>query len=880
MPTTSGDTDIVSQFFATAFSQAAGHGLLIGTSMFPPKGGEHAWHANAEAAAEWCTRRQGANVYFRTTLVARRPGTGRGSAADAAAMIGVHADIDIADPVHRKKDLAPDIETAQRVITVIGLSPTLVVHTGHGLQAHWFFERLWRFEDEADWQRGQALAKGFGGHVERCAKRLGVAVDNVSDLARLMRVPGTLNAKSEPVAVRLLLDDGPRHSIDAIREACTPRAPRPASSSASSSRHPTSDDDAVLARARRQRGFVALFERGDLSRVQGDASRGDWRLCRMLADACSGDADCIDRLFRRSALMRPKWDERHAADGRTYGAMTIADVREHAQSSVRTANQDGAELPVVIVSGRQLREVSHEVVQAIRAAQVAPTIFEWSGGLAQVSLDRGREQCHIEPLTIDAIIGIMSRAADFVRVTKDGDEVACLPPGGVARDILSNVRSAFPVLRGLVTCPRMRPDGTVLSAPGYDPATGLYLAQYPGWEQFEVSSRPGEGEVASARGLLFDLLSDFPFMSGADRANALAFLLTPITRPAIEGCVPMAAFDALSKQGTGKSLLAKTLMAVATGRVPAMMPLANDESERRKAIFATLVEGADVVLFDNATEDLIESGVLANALTAEVFTDRVLGVSKRAAAPVRCTWGITGNALAFGRDLLRRIYIVMLDAGVEQPELRTGFRHDLPRHAIENHISYLRAALILARNWWARGCPRAEVPPLGSFESWATVVGGILEAAGIDGFLSNRAQYREAVDDERAEWRAFVEAIAKGLPPGRPFTVSALVEAMGNSSRLVEALPLVLREAWDANQNFAVKLGRALHKRGDAAFGGLRFSKTTREPHTRRPQYVIEAARAVTPAGEKEAAGVAGVCGGLASDPEVDLQHDTRRTHS
>lgn len=31
----------------------------------------------------------------------------------------------------------------------------------------------------------------------------------------------------------------------------------------------------------------------------------------------------IDRLFRRSTLMRPKWDERHAADGATYGEMTI-----------------------------------------------------------------------------------------------------------------------------------------------------------------------------------------------------------------------------------------------------------------------------------------------------------------------------------------------------------------------------------------------------------------------------------------------------------------------------------------------------------------------------------------------------------------------------
>jgi putative DNA primase/helicase len=35
------------------------------------------------------------------------------------------------------------------------------------------------------------------------------------------------------------------------------------------------------------------------------------------------DADRMDRLFRRSGLMRPKWDECHSSDGRTYGRLTI-----------------------------------------------------------------------------------------------------------------------------------------------------------------------------------------------------------------------------------------------------------------------------------------------------------------------------------------------------------------------------------------------------------------------------------------------------------------------------------------------------------------------------------------------------------------------------
>ena len=50
----------------------------------------------------------------------------------------------------------------------------------------------------------------------------------------------------------------------------------------------------------------------------------DLQLCSTLAFWCARDAAQMDRLFRQSALFRPKWDARHFADGRTYGEATIA----------------------------------------------------------------------------------------------------------------------------------------------------------------------------------------------------------------------------------------------------------------------------------------------------------------------------------------------------------------------------------------------------------------------------------------------------------------------------------------------------------------------------------------------------------------------------
>lgn len=55
-------------------------------------------------------------------------------------------------------------------------------------------------------------------------------------------------------------------------------------------------------------------------------SEADMALCGLLAFWTGNDSQQIDRLFRRSGLMRPKWDEEHFADGSTYGEKTIERV--------------------------------------------------------------------------------------------------------------------------------------------------------------------------------------------------------------------------------------------------------------------------------------------------------------------------------------------------------------------------------------------------------------------------------------------------------------------------------------------------------------------------------------------------------------------------
>lgn len=67
--------------------------------------------------------------------------------------------------------------------------------------------------------------------------------------------------------------------------------------------------------------FEALWRGDDDTYVS--ASEGDLAFCIKLLDMVGGDLARADRLFRKSARMRAKWDEKHRGDGATYGGMTL-----------------------------------------------------------------------------------------------------------------------------------------------------------------------------------------------------------------------------------------------------------------------------------------------------------------------------------------------------------------------------------------------------------------------------------------------------------------------------------------------------------------------------------------------------------------------------
>jgi len=80
------------------------------------------------------------------------------------------------------------------------------------------------------------------------------------------------------------------------------------------------EDSELLEKAKEKDKFRRLWD-GDTSQHSGDHSRADLALCAKLAFWTGGDKRRIDSLFRKSGLMRDKWDEQRGTQ--TYGELTI-----------------------------------------------------------------------------------------------------------------------------------------------------------------------------------------------------------------------------------------------------------------------------------------------------------------------------------------------------------------------------------------------------------------------------------------------------------------------------------------------------------------------------------------------------------------------------
>jgi P4 family phage/plasmid primase-like protien len=142
---------------------------------------------------------QNTNAYFEINP-SSHDGKGRSSAHEITRLVALWADVDFKGGGMRNEDGARQL--IEELTRAIGAPPAAIVYSGGGCQPYWVLED----GDVATHgiETISALSKRWGQLVKRFALDLGGAADGVFDLARVFRIPGTINVKygaARPVTV-------------------------------------------------------------------------------------------------------------------------------------------------------------------------------------------------------------------------------------------------------------------------------------------------------------------------------------------------------------------------------------------------------------------------------------------------------------------------------------------------------------------------------------------------------------------------------------------------------------------------------------------------------------------------------------------------------
>jgi putative DNA primase/helicase len=388
------------------------------------------------------------------------------------------------------------------------------------------------------------------------------------------------------------------------------------------------------------------------------------------------------------------------------------------------------------------------------ASNRTPWLFRYAGGLTWVVPDDEGRPVAIA-LTDERLRHMLARLGNWRRLNAKSELVPAHPPTLLVKSVLATPDPGLPVLVGIVNTPVFGRQGRLLTTPGYHPDARLLYCPALGFEVPAIVERPSAQELSAARTLICeDLLGDFPFVSHSEQAHAVALLLLGFLRAMIDGPTPLHLIEKPTA-GTGATLIVDAIATILTGTGASVMTEGRDDEEWRKRVTAKLRQIPSIVLIDNLRQKL-DSAAVAAGLTAPFWEDRILGVSEMARLPIRCVWIATGNNPEFSNEMARRIVRIRLDAHVERPWQRGGFRHpDLMTWVRANRARLVSACLTLCQTWIAAGRPRGT-RTIGSYENWAQVLGGLLQVAGIEGFLGNIEELMEASDAEGTVWRSFI----------------------------------------------------------------------------------------------------------------------------
>jgi putative DNA primase/helicase len=440
-------------------------------------------------------------------------------------------------------------------------------------------------------------------------------------------------------------------------------------------------------------------------------------------------------------------------------------------------------LPEIVVVPGERHLAADEGLVALVAAKVP--FYQRNKKIVRVALVKAKnsagDEIHVPGIvTVDRsfLQRKLAHSAVWLRPGEEDENVPIDPPRPVAAQILSMVGEwPFEPLRGIVSCPTLRRDGTVLDQQGYDKATGLFLTET--LDMPPVPEKPTEADARAALEMLTDPLGEFPFVDKESESVALSMFITPVVR----GAMDVAPMHLITKPapGTGSSYLVNCAAMIATGEVCAVESMAPKYEETEKRLIGAALSGFPIIGIDNVRE-IIAGDFFCQVVEQPLMSLRALSSSEKHRIPNTFTVFANGQNVPVAEDMVRRTLCCALDANVEHPEERS-FESDPLAVIGRNRGAYVAACLTIVRAYVAAGRP-TRMTELASFGGWSRLVREPLIWLGCSDPVKTQEKLRSK-DPRKAEMTEVFNAWKDAIGVGKDrslFTKDIIEKALSNTA--------------------------------------------------------------------------------------------------
>jgi hypothetical protein len=682
----------------------------------------------------------------------------RGGNGDVGNISIIGMDIDVSDPKEPDKELPQSQEEALTLLETFTLKPSFTISSGVGVHAYWALNEEIEITNDQERKDAQELVRSFYRGFAQFAHPF--KFDSTHDLSRMLRFPGSWNFKDpeNPRQVVFLSENPERtYSISEIKgvgiakPTSSPKQSlqiKPGAMSLSKVSKGCSWVNNALVNPR----SVKYPEWFAVASILYFADDGRARFHEWSKKHPDYDAAETDALFDQ---VEPEKAKRTCE--------SIASSLHGANHCNQCPFRGGINSPVdlglpgkryIVSNSGDLPTKTAQAWSAVYVANEPPRIFRNKTGILRINPgDVGWDLLDSKSARHE-----FARIADWVRPSSKGLTPAD-PQQMVIDDLLETINPPLPYLKKVTTIPVITSDGRLVSAFGYDADSQIYRVRSLDLSRLDLGEKSRFKDAAEAASfILDDCLHDFPLATKQDKAHALALMLHDFARNLFTGPSP---FFLLDKpiHGSGATLLATVLCYPSMGSSVPTKVFSNNEEEVRKQITSHLMSGGGPYLFDNLPDDRkIDSDVLASVVTSTIYSDRALGTNNDVKLENLGPWIATGNNPDFSGQLKRRVIRARLIPDTDEPYLRENFLHNpLMKWVQENRADLVDACLTIVMSWINAGRPAWHGQPLGSFEEFSKVMGGILQNAGVEGFMTDMDYQKDSVNSDTEQVRDLIQ---------------------------------------------------------------------------------------------------------------------------